>query len=295
MSKKITVIILTVVMMFSVMGATTAMAEAAATPFMTVNWEGPIKEKVGNYFIWVKKYENKNGDITKQELRTSKKSNVKGNLIKTITGYDILTSVISNGQTIYYGVLRGNKDQMVIYKTSITGKNTKKFRTINNVQSLCGPVAVYNNRLYYDRDLADERGYITWNIYSVDMNNKNCRLEKKGYEGQSSYGRYITCDNEFKDIKTQLYNVKTRKSTTLIKSWQSRVYNGNIYYAMDSDKGSYVKRTDLKGKNLTNLGAVTKSGWSVCYLGKSTAYFDHWETGEMKKLTYATKKIVDVK
>lgn len=55
------------IMLFSAVGAA-APAQAATTPFMTVNTD-MIKEKVGNYYIWIKEYENKQGQIV-SELRT---------------------------------------------------------------------------------------------------------------------------------------------------------------------------------------------------------------------------------
>ena len=303
MKQKFTALIMTAVMAFSVMAAVPEPVHAAATPFMTVVCDGPVKEKVGNYYIWVKTTEDEYGDLS-YELRSAKKANVKGNLLKSVAGGDIITSVISNGQTIYYGVLYSD-NKMIIYRTSVTGKNHIKFRTVNNVQrtvpyaeNMCGPITVFNNRLYYDRDTTDIAGNVTWNIYSVNLHNKNCRLEKTGFKGQSGYGRYITCDNELKNIKTQLYNVKSRKSTVLIKSKMSRVHNGKIYYGNWDNMGAYVKSSNLNGKNLETVGAqMIESEWHITYLGKKMAYFlnSEWGSNNKCKLIYATKKFVKIK
>jgi hypothetical protein len=45
MKRRITAIVIMAVMVLSAIGINPAKAEAAATPFMTVEWESPIKEK----------------------------------------------------------------------------------------------------------------------------------------------------------------------------------------------------------------------------------------------------------
>lgn len=297
MKKRITAIMTAVVMIFTFAG-TTVTAKAATTPFMTVVCDGPVKEKVGNYYIWGKECQRHDSYINDYELICSKKLNKSGKVVKTISDQGVLTTVISNGQIIYYGVFYEEKNEMTIYKTSVTGNVDKKIRTIKNVQTECGPITVFNNRIYYDRDALDIKGNVTWNIYSVTLNNKKCRLEKSGFKGQSGYGRYMTCDNESKNIKTQLYNAKTRKSTALIKSKMSRVYNGKIYYGNWDHMGAYVKKTNLAGKKIKTVGAVmAESQWHITYLGKKMAYFlnTEWGFNNKCKLLYATGKIVKVK
>lgn len=295
MKKRITAIMTAVVMIFTFAG-TTVTAKAATTPFMTVVWDGPVKEKVGNYYIWGKECQTDDAYKINYELRCAKNSNEKGILITTVSEGRQITSVISNGQIIYYGVFDKNAGEMTIYKASVTGNMNKKFRTIKDVQTACGPITVFDGRLYYDRDTVDITGNVSWNVYSVNLNNKDCRLEKSGFKGQSGYGRYMTCDNESKYVKTQLYNAKTRESTLLISSITSRVYNGSIYYGDWHSMGSFVYKTDLSGKNLVTLATVggEDEEYQVIYLGKKVAYFKSYLFGYAKKLTYATKNVVPV-
>ena len=105
----------------------------------------------------------------------------------------------------------------------------------------------------------------------------------------------MTCDNDFKYVKTQLYNAKSRNSTVLIQSTNSRVYNGKIYYSSWDDLGAYVQKTNLAGKKYEQLAWVGAENWYVSYLGKKMAYFKTWQGGAQKKLIYASKKIVKVK
>lgn len=67
MKKRVTAMIMTFVMVFTVMGFSNV-AEAASIPFMTVE-SGPVKEKVGNYYIWVKRTMKEEGQFIKEELR----------------------------------------------------------------------------------------------------------------------------------------------------------------------------------------------------------------------------------
>ena len=87
MKRRITAIVMAFVMVFSVMGMNTAKAEAATkTSYVLVgqaNWVYKVREKVGNYYVWIDVNE-KTGD---QKLKSTQNLGVNERVLKTVSGW----------------------------------------------------------------------------------------------------------------------------------------------------------------------------------------------------------------
>lgn len=302
MARKLTTFLIAFVMVFTAVGFTaTVEADAASqTPYMTTGDgdDGVPREKVGNYYIWVDNgsaYEEIDDDAESVEmLKCAKSLNVEPKVLKTLgDGKQFGFKIVTNGKTIYYTVWNYEKNLSTIYKTTVSGgKHTvvKKFKKCDSVEV----VAVYNGRVYYTKELADKEGYLTANLYSFSLKNKKVRLEKSDVWATSSYGRYIVCDNDFKNIKTPLYNAKTRKSKSLINSLAGYVYKNNVYHLVYKNDKMVIKKTNLSGKVLKTYKALGED-YMITYVGHKAAYAYNEETGVTKKLTYKTGKWTVVK
>lgn len=298
MKKRIFSTILALIMALSVIYAL-PMSASAATSYTAAHadFSGIPREKVGDYYLWVANTRNNDGDTTSSSLKCKKTLGATAKVLKKTTtkNYEIGQNVVTNGSTIYY-VVNNETDwrnvKATIYRTTVKGGTSKVIKKVNGNVSL---EAYYNGRIYYNHG--------DFTLKSYDLSKKTVRTEKKNFAVMSSYGKYITGYSVSSSasaldagaVNTRLYNVQTRKTTSLPASADAVVSGSKIYYWVFNFKnsGMTVKSCNLSGGNVKTLKTVANV--YPHYLGRTAAYFGNSQGKVAKKLTYSTGKLTTLK
>lgn len=253
-----------------------------------------MKDKNGAYYIWAEP-----GFDGGQTIKCSKSLKGKAKVLaKSKKKQDIIQTAVTNGETIYYAILdRSAKTKKTIfYKTTVNKKTPTKIKT---VQGLCVPTTYYKGNLYYVNSKEKK-------LYACDVTKKKTKLVAKNFKLEadtstsiSGNGKYMIRGewgselNEYGQIqKTEyLYDVAAKKETLLSGVSEGTVYGKNIYYSTTKGSKSTIKKCDLSGKNSKTIKTVTCD--SGVYVGRKAAWF-YDSKGNLKKLTYQTKKVTTV-
>ena len=295
MVKRITTLLIVAVMVFSVMGITTAKADAATAPAYVMirdaGWDAnKIKEKVGNYYIWI----DTNYNTGKYTLKCSQLIGTTPKVLKSVyekNKQHILGSIVTNGNVIYYAVGTYGKyvdsyDSITIYKTNVKGTTNVAIKTLKNLHSLVG---CYNGKLYYTGLI---EGFYEGSLYSMDLSTKKTKLVKKGMGALASNANNIVMWGEKNLIR---YNVANKKTVVLPFDTDDAAIIGNkIFFADDAirpdeedggpvDVGTAIYRTDLNGKNKKMVAEVLYD--SMAHFGHKNAYFVK-ESGRINRYNF---------
>lgn len=291
MKKQVLSSIIAIVMVLSAvcMIARPEQVSAATKPYMLIDnynyHTGKPFEKIGKYYIWMQYKEN--GGL----LKCAVSQNGKAKTIKKISGknYDVGGDIVTNGDTIYYGIEDSVSSTYTVYKTNVKAEKSKKIVTVKGITTEAGGGRLsgyYNGKLYFCllTDWGD-----TSTVYVYDISKKRTKVLRQDGFAYSSYGPYILTDQRSWGHSWKLYNAKTNKFTKIAKlgDVSEPVLYGKYIYSYKQDGASdtiVIKRYDRSSKKMKNLKKLKNA--YVLYMGKKAVYYTVGDSQKVKKWTY---------
>lgn len=248
---------------------------AASGSYRSISWqaeyEGTPLEKINNYYVWRSEKKTKDYKLIETALCCSRDGKEVRTLkcVKAADG-EIDSMVSTNGKIIYYGIYDSAEAKCVIYKTTITGKNHKRVKTVKG-----NFVGYYNNKIYYSKG-RDTGYYWVADLYQYDLKTKKAKRLVKDFTVQSMDGRYILGTKRALDVRNSVHhmiNLKTGSITKLPKAHKSTTDGKYIYYATyNSEANSFtLKRCSMKGKSVKRLKNFGRGNY-VTYLARDSAF-----------------------
>lgn len=308
MSKRILSYVIAAVMALSLICiAVPEQAAAASKPYMKVSadYMGKPRDKVGNYYIWVEESKKTSALKCAASLKGTKKTLKRvtkekfyvdeGEDAGDIGNYHVADSVVTDGTTIYYGLINNKKATYTIYKTNVKGKKHTKIVTLKKILPSVNSVMLagcYGGKLYYS--LEKEWGNAS-DLYAWDLSKKKKeRIGAYTYMAVSSYGKYLLCQEWPEGPSHWLYNAESKEFHGLPaladEAYYGEVVYGKTVYYLEKNEQNHsmiLKKCGLSGENPVTLKVLKNTDFSnIVHLGMKAVYYTEGDSKTVKSWTY---------